>query len=402
MSQNYIFYTRIFADEENSTQLLANERYFMFFKSFSQHRMHNIFYPTELILSYYTMFLIILGTICNAISFMVMNARKLRNYSCMKILSFLSIVDTLVLYQWNLNTFFKYNLSSPPHFEDLEEISIVWCRLISFLAFSTLQISSWLLALVSFDRAMGVYSTCWTRQMNKSKKLYTLIIFICVFVLLLNSHLLVFNGFYVEKINPETSQSYKAIICYQSKWDEDYIFPKWQTVHLFMYNAIPFLIMLVCNFFIIYNVKYARKVKSHNKKSEKRKKRMTFMLILVTCTFMILTLPSVIVHTFYREILSDKPYRRMINLIVNNLVHTSHAINFFLYIFSAPNFRTEFNQFFADLMSKFRKSESQNLRSQLVEQTDSNKRKSFASTIILTKSDQNNKNNQNNAKSLFI
>ena len=49
-----------------------------------------------------------------------------------------------------------------------------------------------------------------------------------------------------------------------------------------------------------------------------------------------------IVHSFLRDFLINKPYRRLVNLIVNNLLHTSHAINFFFYILSAPNFRIEF------------------------------------------------------------
>lgn len=392
MEENQLLYQRIFTNEDNLTQFPINQhRSYSFFKSFPQHRIYNIFYPIELVLSYYTMFLIILGTICNTISFMIMNVRKLRNYSCMKILSFLSIIDTLVLYQWNMNTFFKYNLSSPPNYEDLEEISVFWCRLISFLAFSMLQTSSWLLALVSFDRVMSINSTYWTRQMTKSKKLYSLIISICMFILLLNSHLLVFNGFEEERVDPKTSKSFKTIICYQSKWDESYIFPKWETAHLFMYNAIPFLIILSCNFLIIYNVKYARKIKSQNKNSDRRKKRMTFMLILVTCSFMLLTLPSVIVHTYYRETLSDKPYRRLVNLIVNNLAHTSHAINFFLYIFSAPNFRTEFNNFFTDLFTKLRASNKQNIRSQITDQANSKKNKVIESTIYSSKLSKQNK-----------
>ncbi len=56
---------------------------------------------------------------------------------------------------------------------------------------------------------------------------------------------------------------------------------------------------------------------------------------------MILTLPSVIVHSFLRQFLIDKPYRRVVNAIVNNLMHTSHAMNFLLYVYSAPNFRVE-------------------------------------------------------------
>jgi hypothetical protein len=99
--------------------------------------------------------------------------------------------------------------------------------------------------------------------------------------------------------------------------------------------------MLFCNSLIIYNIKCGSKVQSKNKSNAKRKQRMTIMLVIVTCTFIMLTLPSVIVHTFLRQMLSNKPYRRLVNLTVNNLLHTSHAINFLLYVFSAPNFRIE-------------------------------------------------------------
>jgi hypothetical protein len=111
--------------------------------------------------------------------------------------------------------------------------------------------------------------------------------------------------------------------------------------HLLIYNALPFSVMLICNSLIIYNIKFGSKIQSKNKSSAKRKRRMTIMLVLVTFTFMMLTLPSVIVHTFLRNLLSNKPYRRLVNLTVNNLLHTSHAINFLLYVFSAPNFRIE-------------------------------------------------------------
>lgn len=111
--------------------------------------------------------------------------------------------------------------------------------------------------------------------------------------------------------------------------------------------------MLVCNSLIIYNVVFAAKVKSHAKGSNKRKRRMSYMLILITFSFILLTLPSVIVHTFLRDYLSNKPYRRLVNSIVNNFLHTSHAINFLLYIYSAPSFRTELMKILANLKHKF-------------------------------------------------
>ncbi len=59
-----------------------------------------------------------------------MNRQNMKKYACMRYLAILSIADLTVLYQWNLNTFYKYNLSLPPRYTELEEISLVSCRMI--------------------------------------------------------------------------------------------------------------------------------------------------------------------------------------------------------------------------------------------------------------------------------
>jgi hypothetical protein len=112
--------------------------------------------------------------------------------------------------------------------------------------------------------------------------------------------------------------------------------------------------MFVCNSLIIYNIKFhsPRRIKTKSKSTNKRKTRTSFMLVMVTFSFMFLTLPSVIVHTFFRQFLLNKPYRRLVNMIVNNLLHTSHAIDFFLYVFTAPNFRAELYIFFSAIYAK--------------------------------------------------
>ena len=121
--------------------------------------------------------------------------------------------------------------------------------------------------------------------------------------------------------------------------------------------------MLFCNLMIIYNIIFSR-VKSQTKSTNKRKRRMTILLLIVTFSFMFLTLPSVIVHSFLRDFLSNKPYRRLVNMMVNNLLHTSHSINFFLYIFSAPNFRNELKSIFKSFTNKSNHKPLKNMTSQ--------------------------------------
>lgn len=327
------------------------------------YREKNIYFKYEVLLSYYAAFLIVIGTICNLLSLIVMNSKYMKKYACMRYLSALSISDLIILYQWNLNSVYNYNWSRPPFFFDLEEKSILMCRIIAFMAFCSLQVSAWLLSIVSFDRLMIVYSLFWKLHMHKAFKIRCIIGAVVVTVIGLNSHLL-FNNGYVNDLYDQRreilnfTQTYNLttdkfiipkqdVVCYKSRSDDKYIFPKWETVHLFFYCLIPFTIMLTCNSIIIYNVKFASKVESVAQNSVKRKRRMTLMLIVVTFAFIILTLPSVIVHTFFRDSLKKKPYRRLVNMIVNNLLYTSHSINFFLYILSAPNFRAELYKLFS-------------------------------------------------------
>jgi hypothetical protein len=239
-----------------------------YFRHFRDHRVHSFYYPIEKYLSYYTLVLIVIGTICNLTSFLIMHKKNMSKHSCMRYLSILSLTDVIVLYQWNLNTFFKYNLSIPPVYSDLEEISLFWCRWISYLAFSSLELSSWLLSLVSFDRFMIIYSRWWrTHIMNEPKIVNLIIVCLSSFIFLLNSHLLFLNGYTVKNVpktglksllgaknatnfnfnstifaslHNTTSGSDQArsleevVVCYRSLHDNNYIFPNWQRVHLFM------------------------------------------------------------------------------------------------------------------------------------------------------------------------
>ena len=334
-----------FEPDTNKTIYILNDRSNIFYPNFKDHKKYNKYYPYELYLSYYAIFLIVLGTFCNIFTFLIMNTKTLRKFSCMRILAALSLSDLIVLYQWNFNTFYEYNLSSPPLYKDIEELSLIGCRLISYLAFSSLQTSSWLLSLVSLDRLMVVYSAWWKVNMSKTRRIDSLIIMIIIFIFLINFHILFLNGY----IEYDSTTSTVNVVCYKNKHLKSYINPNWQRVHLLFYNAIPFTIMSVCNFFIIYNVKYTNKIRLNSKKSFRKKRRITFTLVLVTFCFILLTLPSCILHTFYKDYFKDKPYKRLVYIIVNNLLHTSHAINFFLYVFSAPNFRAAFVGLFVDL-----------------------------------------------------
>jgi len=101
-------------------------------------------------LSIYSLILVIVGTLGNLLTIIILCRRNLRRYVTMRYLIAVSVCDTISLYGWNLNNFYKFTISS--NYNNLEEISLIHCRIMSYLTFVGLQLSSWCLAAVSIGK----------------------------------------------------------------------------------------------------------------------------------------------------------------------------------------------------------------------------------------------------------
>ncbi len=86
----------------------------------------------------------------NLLTISVLLRRNLRRLVTIRYLIIVSICDTISLYGWNLNSFYKFNISTDN--DNLEELSIIHCRVISFMTFVSLQLSSWCLTAVSLGK----------------------------------------------------------------------------------------------------------------------------------------------------------------------------------------------------------------------------------------------------------
>ena len=101
-------------------------------------------------LSFYALLLVIIGTLGNTVTIIVLCRRNLRRIVTMRYLIAVSVCDIVSLYGWNLNNFYKFSIS--PTGNNLEQISLVHCRLFSYLTFVGLQLSSWCLTAVSLGK----------------------------------------------------------------------------------------------------------------------------------------------------------------------------------------------------------------------------------------------------------
>jgi hypothetical protein len=106
-------------------------------------------------LSIYALALIIIGTVGNILTIIVLLRRHLRRFVTVNYLIIVSICDLISLYGWNLNSFYKFNISTKN--SNIEDLSLIHCRLISFMTFVTLQLSSWCLTAVSLGKKKNFF-----------------------------------------------------------------------------------------------------------------------------------------------------------------------------------------------------------------------------------------------------
>ncbi len=101
-------------------------------------------------LSIYALVLVIVGTLGNLLTIIILCRRNLRRYVTMRYLIAVSVCDIISLYGWNLNNFYKFTISAT--YDNLEELSLAHCRIMSYMTFVGLQLSSWCLTAVSLGK----------------------------------------------------------------------------------------------------------------------------------------------------------------------------------------------------------------------------------------------------------
>jgi len=349
-------------------------------------------------LSIYSLILILIGTPCNLLCCLIYFQKGNRSNSIKTIFGYLAILDTIVLYTFNLNyvvrefnidyqlNYFNGNKSTKIYStlpndininivvikKNLEEYSLFVCRGLSYIAFSTLQTSSWILAFGSLNRYLLISKL--TKLKFICKRQYTIIICLCITCafFLTNLHILWMNGY---------RSSTGTIICYQNKYYSTYML-WYQRVHLCLYSALPSLILFILNILLMRIIFASKKrlnihkrssrtsTTSHTRSNSQYRRRfsipsprflnkqnprktlnrhsrkLTLSLIFITLSYFILTFPSTVIFSFFRSYIEPLRLRRTLSLLFTNLSTTTHVIRFFIYFFCSIDFRNDFYNLF--------------------------------------------------------
>lgn len=300
--------------------------------------------------------LIIFGTIGNVLSIVVLT----RKSTITLFLICLTFSDLIVLYTGLLRQWLIYLFSL-----DVRNINKILCKVHTWLVYSSLDFSSWILIAVTLERVIAVWCPHSAKTKCNRFSATCLVITILMFVLGLNTHLL--YGMTIKISNNQMESKCVSV-------DENYsVFFRsaWTWIDLCVFSLIPFAVILIGNSLILIKLFQRRsKAKTNSREREKnasnknvnknnrgrhRKNKyhhqssMTSTLFTLNTVFLLTTLPISVYDIGYSYWHSTKSHYLVAVLelwwaVVNMLMYTNNALNFLLYSLSGSRFRKEFKR----------------------------------------------------------
>jgi hypothetical protein len=284
---------------------------------------------------------LLLGIIGNGFSILTFSQRKLRTLSCGCYLLLLAISDTIALLIISRPYFFKKF-----HFEHHLNSSLL-CGLHLFLTKIFDELTPWLLVFVACNRLVlsrypRNHHCC---QTSRSALWSTCILLIII--ILLNIHLLFGIG-----VGISPSQPCKSVCGPLSK----------SPMYLFFYRnvspiidfllslIIPFCIVFIANILILINVRRVKRrvLRVRRRKRASRNARLSIVLVADLITFLIVSLPVLLVECIYRftrNIDNNEQFDQYLLtswLIASKIFYLNYSLSFYFYVLTSSYFRHHF------------------------------------------------------------
>ena len=316
---------------------------------------------------------IVLGSVGNVLSLLVMQRPAMRNTSTAVYLSALAVADTLTLYAGQVPLLVDYF-----HDINLAQLSEGTCKLEWFLVFTLGDAAVWLLLSLTVDRFIAVLFATKAKAFCTRRR--AVIVSVAVFALATfkNLHLLITRGLVVPE-NDANSTTTATMIeqVTQTPTDtatikltcgismesanqfETYIRP-W--IGFSLYAFIPITAMLILNTLIavtLVKMKRVREKRVHpatNVDGDGTKRTaakgmssqitsLTVMFLSVSIMFLVLITPSIcniVALPYWVDTKEDWDLFTVIASVTDSLVYINHSVNFLLYCISGRRFRAEF------------------------------------------------------------
>jgi hypothetical protein len=273
-----------------------------------------------LFVTYYPLTLIIVGTLFNFFTCIILCRPTFQDTNKRPILHYMravTIFDILMLYTWNLDHY----LSGAFGFT-LNQDTVVSCKITSFLNYVAPQVSAWLRIFICLDRYLSL-SRLHKTWFSKSKHVLIVIAGIIIIFTLINLHLPIFACFY----NTDGTVNVNSRLYVVS--------PMWDYVNLGLYNCVPFIFMVIFNSGVIYHLIRLRQT-STVQNSRIQHRSLSITLVVTTFLFLMMTVPGTVAYAFFSETASD-----FVLHFCDCFLFTYHVTSFLLYMITFAEFRKE-------------------------------------------------------------
>ncbi|GFN94690.1 thyrotropin-releasing hormone receptor [Plakobranchus ocellatus] len=216
------------------------------------------------------------------------------------------------------------------------------CRTLGFLGSFTAQLANWLLVAMTLERCLAIclplrVGTICTRKLHIAGITLT-----CIILVAINAQALVTNVM--------VTGTKRGIECSPDPEYADFL-AVWFWVDAVFYAILPAALLIVMNSLIILGIRRSAQIQKEltskaNQTAEtmKQQKQITIMLVIVCIVFVVLITPHALFyavqrHWKYRPYSEEHARYLFTNQLIFVLSDSTHAVNFYLYFFSAKRFR---------------------------------------------------------------
>ena len=167
----------------------------------------NIIDTVSLIFAYLSIIETAMAILLNPlVLIIILKSKRLRSTSTFKLLAVSAVNDILNSIGWNVY-FFVYTI-----YDYLTSYrNLFFCRVIvTFLAYTTISIQSWLLLSISVDRLLSMTVKKWTKFYFGDNRPYLFAIILCLFIAAINFH----ENFTVGYSYFDNDSQSETVVCY--------------------------------------------------------------------------------------------------------------------------------------------------------------------------------------------
>ncbi|KAK3087502.1 hypothetical protein FSP39_006710 [Pinctada imbricata] len=300
-----------------------------------------LYNTTQYIWTIVSPILILVGTVSNVLSIIVLTRKRLIRNNTMFYLAVLSVTNICALYVGLLRYWMRYAFGF-----DIRTHSSVTCPAFTFLVYFLSDFINWTLVAVAVDRCIYVCLPLKAAIICSRKRAILALFFIFVMLVFFNIHL--FWGVHI-------AIELDSINCSGANYFTNYI---WSVLDLIVRCLIPFIVMIVTNFLIISNIRKSRsrvvQVRHSSINTERRKREearisgLNRTLHSISLMFLLLATPSAIYEIYlpYFGSREDGGFysvgiMELLRAIVNLLLYSNNVLHFFVYLLSNTQFRRE-------------------------------------------------------------